>query len=88
MNCPQCNQPIGDDQYGCGPWRDFAHDFGRLRGQHRVVAIICSHCGVFEMTEQALFEYRGLRGPFTNDKDLRRLEPLIPALRRDRRVPA
>ena len=88
MNCPQCQQPVGDDQYGYGPWRGFTHSFGRLRGQRRLLVTICSHCGVFTMTEEAWFDHRSLRGPITNEKDLRRLEKFVPACRLDRRVPA
>ncbi len=90
MNCPDCHEPVGDDQYGRGFPQSLSGSptpRATVRSQC-TLAISCSHCGVFEIIERTTVSVVTLRGPITNDRNLRRLEKLIPACRQTRRQPA
>lgn len=47
MNCPQCEQPIGQDQHTIGPWKDEHDERHRVIGSCRLIWIHCGHCGYF-----------------------------------------
>ena len=88
MNCPQCHEPVGDDEFGSGAWVLSQRKNDPLPAGHRSIAVRCAHCGVFEVREARRTVIESVHGPITNGKDLRRLERLIPACKRDRRLPA
>ncbi len=88
MNCPCCDQRVGNDQFGYGPWQ-FEHDArGQIISAKRSLAIWCGCCGVSEAIVENSGRILTARGPYHNERDLRRLERLIPYCRRQRRVPA
>ena len=92
MNCPQCNEMIGQDQWHAGPWEPETDEFNRVVGCTRVLVICCECCGLFRVVEDDARRIRSRVGPYTNPADVARLSRLVPALRHDRlirrRVPA
>ncbi len=87
MNCPQCKEPVGDDEFGYGPWvRRITGELDTL--DVRTLAIRCDHCGVFEIRERMERKLTSVSMPVKDVKALRRLEKLIPACQKDRRLPA
>ena len=61
---------------------------GRATSAKRVLAISCSCCGLMEVICEYTGRILSTRGPYRNERDLRRLERLIPFCRRQRRIPA
>lgn len=47
MNCPQCEQPIGQDHPTIGPWKHEHDARHRVIGSSRSIWIHCDHCGYF-----------------------------------------
>lgn len=88
MNCPQCQQPVGSDQYSFGDWRPGYGPHGGIIGSSRLLAIQCDHCGLFKC-EQDYLSGRICKtgGPYHNTKDVRHLERRIPGCRFTRRIP-
>jgi len=87
MNCPQCNEPVGDDEFGPGKWALSRPGKDVITESRGIYAVRCGHCGVFEIHAVRRHYIKSVHGPFTNCKDLRRLERLIPACRNERRLP-
>lgn len=52
MNCPQCQQPVGQDRHAIGPWRDERVDNeGRTEFGIRTIYLQCEHCGTFTVRQ-------------------------------------
>lgn len=88
MNCPQCQQPIGADQFKLGEWIDDIVAHGVPTGCHRIVSIECDFCGLFEVKQDQDEHIIKLRGPIVADKAARKVERRIPSARFTRRIPA
>lgn len=86
--CPDCEQPLGADYVAIGPWRPVEDEQGVTQAVERSIYVSCPHCGPFELIQDHQNRITNRHGPFTNDKDIRRIERHIPACRHDRRIPA
>lgn len=51
MNCPQCEQPIGQDQHHIGRWVPEKDERYRVIGAVREITIHCDHCGAFTVLQ-------------------------------------
>ncbi len=52
MNCPQCQQPIGQDQHWISPWRELLDSSGEIVvAGERTIYIHCDHCGTFTVLQ-------------------------------------
>lgn len=86
MNCPQCQQPVGHDQYHMGGAWIAVHDASGLAvAMERDIHVHCDHCGLYELKQDhtnAITSTKRVNDP----RDIKRIERLIPACRMDRRV--
>lgn len=52
MNCPQCEQKVGQDQYHIdGAWNAVRDANGMAIALQRSIHVACSHCGTFELIQ-------------------------------------
>ena len=87
MNCPQCEQPIGQDQHWVSPWREVLDADGEnvIAGE-RTIHIYCEHCGTFtvlQATERGqlrIGRIRKIRSP----RRIREIHKKIPSLQLER----
>jgi len=47
MNCPQCEQNVGNDEYSFGPWQETFGPQGEPEGCERTLFVRCGCCGLF-----------------------------------------
>ncbi len=76
MNCPECKQKIGNDQFHYGEPR-MDDDDGVLR-MVRTLFLECDFCGVFEIEERlSPRQFESIYRP-RNAKDMRRIRRKLP----------
>lgn len=86
MNCPQCEQPIGQDQHYIGPWVPVKDDRYRVIGSLREIVIHCDHCGTFTARQDGRHFVQSVTH-HTSKKEVARVERKL-ASRTLEKVPA
>jgi len=76
-----CHERVGEDQYHYGEPRRIRDDLRETVDQVRTLYISCDHCGEQEIEIDWRGRIRGLHGPFTTRRDVRRVLSRIPAHR-------
>lgn len=49
MNCPQCEEMVGPNQYSRGKWQNEFDDAGLFVRCWRWLFVRCRHCGMFRV---------------------------------------
>lgn len=88
LNCPDCQQPVGADQFALGPWKDELDDKGWPLRCIRNLVIECDFCGLFRVQEDQDHRVIMVRGPTIRGRDALRIKQLIALANRTRRIPA
>lgn len=78
MNCPVCKQGVGTDQSRVGPEKKIRDEHGQVADLHRTLFIECDFCGEMEVTLNFRGHIISRRGPFTQTRDVRRVQSNLP----------
>lgn len=82
MDCPHCEQPIAATRFAWGPCRPQLFDRqGNALDGLQTLWLSCEHCGEFEIEFDFFRNIKAFHGPFTSDRDCRRVLSHLPVNR-------
>ncbi len=79
-NCPQCQQPVGPDQFAIGDWLPIEDARGVVTSMIREINLHCDFCGKFVAVQDHSHRIIDTRA-VTDPAEIERVAQLIPSCR-------
>lgn len=83
MNCPQCKQMVGNDQYSYGEFDQEIDAHGVVVRVWRWLFVSCDFCGVFRVAIDGADRILRIFGPFRGSVRIDAVRSAIPELRQE-----